>query len=398
MRLIYSCSAMVCLLVSGCVTTDVISNLPRPEWIRSPKSDDSSCMYRVGQSTGLGTPEAAREAAYRDALATISKEILSQVKIEGGSASLTSGFAFRGAEIMPGCIHLETTRAGVSCWVQINYPLGERDKLVQRIKLGEKIDGLWSEAKSFYHRGEYGQAIANLKTVVADYDNAICTSFEIDAAKVLLGDACVAQKAYPEAMSQYDNVIGLSSSAPKWVTVAKEKRAGILSEWKPPRFWPMRDRWQGKKVVILCAIREGSDLRKFPDLYRNLTKDCTDARMECADLWQTVTPDAVTALFDKNDITAVAGAAAGSVTLAILAEVDPAKQGKSEQIMGASASVPDTTVHFFVLVSGQASVLHYSARFKEIKGQGSETKLAERIANIMIRKYLVPECPALGSK
>ncbi|MEI6809193.1 MAG: hypothetical protein WCN95_10775, partial [bacterium] len=342
--------------------------------------------------------EAAREAAYRDALATISKEILSQVRIEGGRASLTSGFAFRGAEIMTGCIHLETTKTGVSCWVQISYPLGEKDKLVQRIKLGEKLDGLWSEAKSSYHRGEYGQAIANLKTVVADYENALCASFDIEAAKVLLGDACVAQKAYPEAMSQYDNVIGLSSSAPKWVTIAKEKRAGILNEWKPPRFWPMRDRWQGKKVAILCAIREGADLQKFPDLYRTLTKDCTDARMECADLWQTVTPDIVAALFDKNDTTAVVGASVGSVTLAILAEVDPAKQGKSEQIMGFSASVPDTTVHFLVMVSGQSAVLHYTGQFKEVKGHGSETKLAERIANILIRKYLVPECPALGSK
>jgi len=66
----------------------------------------------------------------------------------------------RGTEIVPGCVHTEKTLGGVECWVQIAYPIAERNKLIE--KLEREADEQPTPPKS-----EKGIGAANDSTVNA---------------------------------------------------------------------------------------------------------------------------------------------------------------------------------------------------------------------------------------
>lgn len=128
----------------------------RPAWIEHPKDNDGYTMYRVGRAAGHLTEDAAKNAAYQDALSAISKEILSEVQVSNGVSSLTSGLALQSAEIMPACIHFEREREAWSCWVQVRYPMQERQKLLDG--LAQRARAL-QEAEERWSRGDKAGAI-----------------------------------------------------------------------------------------------------------------------------------------------------------------------------------------------------------------------------------------------
>jgi hypothetical protein len=183
-----------------------------------------------------------------------------------------------------------------------------------------------------------------------------------------------------------------------WVAIAKEKRDGILGEWQPPRFWPMRDRWNGQKVALLCAIREGGEPRPFPELTHVLVKDCTDARLEYTDITTQLNSRQIAALFERNQFDVLPSATTrqdNGILLAILYDIDPNRKGTKEELAGVLVPAIDSRVRVIVLTEG---AIFYAAEFKDVAGGSSQANIAERSANVLVRKYLVPECPALENK
>lgn len=93
----------------------------RPEWTQEAKSDDSIYTYRVGYAAGKPSPVAAREAAFKDAILALVKDMSAGIKAE----------QLKGAKIVPSGIHLEQEGSGYSCWVEIMLPLAEKNRIEQ---------------------------------------------------------------------------------------------------------------------------------------------------------------------------------------------------------------------------------------------------------------------------
>ena len=106
---------------------------PPPAWTQNPKTSDSVNFYRIGSATGEPTAAAAREAAYKDALRQISQTILREAL---GSAPARGGapVPLAGAEIVPGCSVAIQTPTGFDGWVQVGFPIAEKNKVVESLK------------------------------------------------------------------------------------------------------------------------------------------------------------------------------------------------------------------------------------------------------------------------
>lgn len=377
-----------------------------PAWIDHPKSDDSVFLYRVGRSEGQSDKAAAQQEAYRNALSVIVGEMLARAGVEESlRPELVGNLPVQNAEIVPGAVYVETNQAGLVCWVQVSYPLVEKAKLLERIEpekqkvlervaFDQRIVALFAEARAFHSRGEHESARTNLQTVIQNYARLRAPSFDLQEAQVLLGDTYGAQKDFLAARQCYDGVVQDSSST-QWKATASTKLRALP---KAPRAWPLNDRWQGRKVALLCAVRDvGQVPRAFAALGTVLGRDCRESRLECVDLG-TIKADELAALFSQRSVTVVGEAAkrkGAGVVLAVLITVDPSKRGQTQETMGVAMPVADSEVAFLV-VDVKGATVCYGDRFNEVAGNRSETRLAERVASILVEKYLVPKCPALA--
>lgn len=384
-------SALI-MLLSSCATVRVGTR--RPEWIAHPKSDDSLYMYRVGHASNRPSAETARKAAYQDALAQISKSIISSISVRGDDSRLTSSLNIRDAEIMPECVHLEKSILAYSCWVQISYPLFEKKKIVERVDLGEKVNSLWAEAQSEMHRGAYEKAKSSLIKLINDHEKAIGAAFDVDEAKLFLGDVYREQKDFLEARRWYDNIEKLSVSS-EWKKKAFKR---LMHLPRAPRFWPMNDRFGGRKIALLCCMREGGACRRAGELTSVLIKDIREARLECVDIAPDITARDMAGIFDGGKLGPAFAAAStqnAGIIIAVLLDTDPEKRGKKTRTLGIEMPVMDTQVGFFV-VSGSTGNIIYDGSFKEIAGNSSIARLAKHAATILIQNYLVPKCPRIA--
>jgi hypothetical protein len=83
--------------------------------------------------------------------------------------------------------------------------------------------------------------------------------------------------------------------------------------------------------------------------------------------------------------------------LAVMLATDPAKRGQTKEVMGVAMPVVDSEVSFLV-IDVEGSAVLYGDRFSEITGTRSDSQCAERVASLLVEKYLIPKCPALGGK
>lgn len=385
-------TAVCCLiLLPGCATLSVTTD--RPAWIAHPKSDDSIYMYRVGHASGQRSSELARKAAYKDALAQISKSIMSSVTVRGLGSRLSSSLRIRDAEIMPGCIHMERSVSGHNCWVQISYPLSEKKKIVEQVDFGEELNSLWAKAQSDMHRGAHEEVKPSLQRLISDYENAMFLSFDVDEAKLLFGDVYREQKDFLEARRWYENVEKLSTSV-EWKKKAVKK---LMHLPRAPRFWPMHDRLGGRKIALLCCIREGKKCERSRELTSVLMKDSREGRLESVDIAPALTAKELADVFDGKALGAAHAAASGKgadVFVAVLMDIDPKKRGKKTRSLDMEMPVMDTQVIFLVTRVSDSSVI-YDGIFKEIAGTSSDARLAKHAATILIQNYLVPNCPRI---
>ena len=379
-------------LASGCSTLAPSRN--RPEWIANPKRNDSAYMYRLGHASGRPSAEDAQKAAVADALGQISQSILTDVSVSGTTVQLSSNLKLRGASIMAGCVHGEQSMGSYRCWVQVMYPMFERNKIVKRIELGEELNQIWGNAKSLMNRRAYGDALSALLRIVRDYDKALGTSIRLDETKLLLGDAYLGQKDALEARKWYEDVARQTD-----IRELKTKaEARIAKLPKPPRFWPMYDRFSGGRVAILACVRDGDTCRTSDDLSGVLMQDCREARLRSANIGKQLTAGQIAGVFDGSNIQAAVAAARrqkAAIILAVLLDIDPKKRGTRTKAFGVDTPTIDTRIKYRVISVGRNAIA-FSGNFKEIAGKPSaaaNTALAQRSANILIRNYLVPKCP-----
>lgn len=379
-----------------------------PAWTDHPKSDDSIFLYRVGFAEGKPDKGAAQQAAYQNALSVIVNEMLARAGVEEAlRPEVAANLPVRNAEIVPGAVYTQTKPAGVACWVQVSYPLAEKGKLLEQIEPQKKIAlertafdrgivARLAEARSAHARGEYESALTNLQAVIQNYHRLRVPPFALQEAQILQGDAYGGRKDFLAARQCYEEV-ALNAPAARW---KEEAEARLRTLPKAPRAWPLHDRLKGRKVALLCAVRDvGQAPRPFAPLGGALEKDIRDARLDSVDVTGEVKPDGIAALFDQRAPAAVGEAAkrkGAGVVLAVLLTTDPAKRGKTQDMMGVAMPVADSEIAFLVVDVNGATVC-YGDRFSEVTGSRSEARLAERVASILMEKHLVPKCPALAS-
>jgi len=90
-------------------------------------------MYRVGTATGEPTAVAAREAAYKDALRQINQSVLREA-VGSVSGKGVSPLPLENVEVLPGCSYTVQTLTGYDGWVQVSFPLTEKNKLLESLK------------------------------------------------------------------------------------------------------------------------------------------------------------------------------------------------------------------------------------------------------------------------
>ncbi len=407
---IFACSAGLCAWLSGggggwarAADSAAVS----PAWIDHPKSDDSVFLYRVGRSEGQPNRATAQQEAYRNALSVIVGEMLARSGVDESLRSeLAANLPVQNAEIVPGAVHTETNRTGLVCWIQVSYPLAEKAKLLERIepekaKLLERVAfdrrlaALFAEARAAHGRGEHESARTNLQTVIRDYARLRAPAFELQDAQLLLGATYDAQKDFLAARQCYEEVAQNVSSA-KWRDAAAARLKALP---KAPRAWPLNDRWRGRKVALLCVAQDvGQPPHPFAALGEVLARDCREPRLESVDVTAQIKAAGIAALFEQRVVTAAAEVAqrqGAGVVLAVRIATDPSKRGQTQETMGIAMPVADSQVAFMVVDVAAASVC-YGDRFSEVAGTMSESRLAERVAAMLVVKYLAPKCPTIA--
>lgn len=367
----------------------------RPEWIAQPKTEDSLYLYRVGHAMNQPSTDAARDAAFQDAVRQIAGIFTPMIRGNTSVTQVMTAVSLRNVDILPGCAYTEPATHGHEGWVQVSYPLAEKQKIIRRIEQGEKSDQLWVEAKSEVNQGRYEPAQKLLKQIIEGRDQVLFMTTDTDEIRLVLGDTYRAQGNVLDARRWYESVLH-TTTADQWRTRATEALRHLP---EPPRFWPLQDRWSGRKVALLCAIRDDKPCRRFLDLVNVLTKDCGEARLGSVDITQGLDAKNLADCFDKMDFT-VAGKAAtakeAGLVLAVLFDIDPLKRGATTQMYGVTLPAMDSMVRFFIVRVEDGAIV-YNGQFKETAGALAESRLADRAAAIMINKYLVPQCPVIGA-
>lgn len=104
------------------------SNEERPEWIAQPKSSDLMYLYVVGHAAGQSSETDAQDAAYQNALQKIAAQIPAP---DGKPVPPTK---IQRAEVVPGCRYVESSRSGHEAWVQVSWPVAEKQKLIRQLE------------------------------------------------------------------------------------------------------------------------------------------------------------------------------------------------------------------------------------------------------------------------
>lgn len=382
---------LACLLGAAASSCKSPPPSDRPRWVGEPKSDDSIYLYRVGHAACQPSADAAREAAFQDAVGQILRLFALPEDEDGDAAASARRFVAGKADLVPGCVWIETDGGRSEGWVQVSWPLAEKQRLTARLALGEELARRWAQAQEALRKGRAEEAKTMLDDILARKDQALFLPFDQDAVKLLLGDIHRERREMVEARACYESVINTSASPAARKTAVEKVR--LLPD--PPRFWPMRDRWGGRKIALLCAIRDGRECRRFLDLTNLLTRDCGEARLPSVDIAGALDAAGMAAFFDRMDFAAAreaAGKAAAGLIFGVLYDTDPAKRGAKQVNLGVEVPVPDSVVRFFLVRAGDGKLL-YNGQFREIAGANPEPRLADHAAAILIAKYLVPHCP-----
>jgi hypothetical protein len=386
------------LLCAGCLSLNNGNAKARqlPLWVTQPKSPDSVYAYVIGSSRQQPSMEPAKEQAFHDALVNVFKAIMAGVTLAADESEYLAAAEIKGAEMIPDCLHFETTEQGIDCWIQVSYPLAERARILGQYEAGKPLRAMWESARIAYAKGDFQAARSNSVEVISRRTAEMLIPFAMDDVKMLAADASMQQKDFLEARRWYESLAKLSGKE------AVREKASVMIGSLPqaPRFWPMNDRFGGQKVALVCGIREGKGCEAFGDLTGIMSSECREAGLPFADISNQLGPEAMGKLFDQRDLTGAVKAAIdqqAGVILALLMDVDPEKRALARS--GASAeNVSVDTLMKYMVISVSEGVCIYDGSIKEIAGSTSDAAVAAHAVAVLIQKYLVPKCPAVGVK
>lgn len=359
-----------------------------PEWVTVKRRDSPVYAYEIGYARAGTAPGRVDIVALEDARMRFAR----QLGLSGQDARLISDVA----AVQHGR-HPYRWRAGSPLWILARYPKRQKTLLSQRIETGRSLRALFEAAKADLAAGRYGQAQEKLRRVAGEYAKALNPGFDAYDATLLQGQVAAAQRQDRLAWSLFSQVMKRAGSAVLRTKAEDEKR-----KIAPRRFWPMNERWDGRTVLLACTRSEGRETVPFPDLTRVLAQDCKEAELRCIDLLPTL--QATGPLPGAGNISGTVTAAASrgpGVLLIVYVETDPALKGKKTRVPLGNGQfhfmpTPDTTVTFHVVSTTGGGTLQ-TGQFKELANTDSG-RLAQRVAGTLIRKYLVPACPALKAR
>jgi len=362
-----------------------------PAWWNDPIKEDAANYFFAASGSSEAGPDAALDLAQRNALDQIVARLGGAVGAEAARDSLR-------ASIRNWTLHAKAeARDGRAyhLWIVVRYPRAEYDNLLAKIQRGQALGIVWAQARSDVNAQRYREAVPSLTRILREYEFTLAAPFELEEAKLLLGDAGLKQSDPLEARRWYEQVRDLSPSE-RWKAAAAEKLAQLPAA---PLCWPLNDRWGGRKVGLCCRIRDEQGNRRYGDLVSALTRDLGAARLDALD----ITDDPAAANLDGdwlrgNQAARVESARRHSAGLVLIVQVetDGLRGASTREVMGMPVALPDTTVRFAVLRASDGSV-HYSGQFRDRAAGTERSAFAERVASLLERKYLVPECPALGA-
>lgn len=434
-------------LAAGCVMPSV----PWPSWVDQPKREDSLCLYALGHASRARSEAAARDMAFRNAVAQFSSLVLTKAE-PGGSATATVALELRGVEVVAGASEARHQPGGWEAYVLASWPRADHERAVERVTLGMRLNACWDEANAAAAARQWGQAIAKLEAILADFRDPLNARFTVDAVQQKLqtvkrdrllydlnstwmqAQADVEAGRLTEARSRLDSLLEAGPSIPPegpaidrikllsgevcerqadtggarraYEALAKtavdlqvRQRAQLKLESLPPapRMWPMNERWGSAKVALACAIQDGAGMRAFTDLSAMLQKECIEARLESVDLSATAARTGVEPMAGNEVFPGLVDNArreGAGVLLAVSYAISPGERARTETIGGIAVPVPDARVTFAV-IRVDSGALVYRGQFKAVTEGKDPARLAPYAASILVAKYLVPFCPAL---
>ena len=140
----------IILLFIGCQSEnkeDITASLPVPAWWYNPRQDDEECMFVKANSVHCNSEQSARDKAYANALAVLSKRIISNVNAIDSNVTVQSRYAIRNTRIFA-----EKTiycKGEWFSWVLVSYPQKEKQKLLDRLdKIKDNIQDIRKRVKN----------------------------------------------------------------------------------------------------------------------------------------------------------------------------------------------------------------------------------------------------------
>lgn len=118
-----------------------------PAWWHNPRQDDEELMFVKGNAIQCKTESQARDLAYANALARLSKRLLARVSVNGSEVEINSNYALRDTRIF-----VEDTvpfKGKWYSWALVAYPQKEKKKLMDRLdKSSKNIQDIKQRVKS----------------------------------------------------------------------------------------------------------------------------------------------------------------------------------------------------------------------------------------------------------
>ena len=107
-----------------------------PGWWFNPRQDDAEFMFVKANSVNCSSEQQARDKAYTNALASLSKRILSNVSVKGSDIEINSNYALRDTRVFGEKSVLHNGKW--YSWALVSYPQKEKDKLLDRLEKSTK--------------------------------------------------------------------------------------------------------------------------------------------------------------------------------------------------------------------------------------------------------------------
>jgi len=167
-----------------------------PGWIGNPKSDDTYFIYRVGYGA-KASRKAARDAAFEDALEKISTSITERPR----------EYDLKSVEVLEGCEYFAGFTPIIKCWVQVSFPIHERNEIISAIAYGEKLNTVWRQVQSLMNDGKFSECRANLNTIAREYDQGYYKEFTLHEVAVVRGDTHLGQDDPEPAVRLYRDLL-----------------------------------------------------------------------------------------------------------------------------------------------------------------------------------------------